>query len=179
MFKHFYRQRVSVWCNWLCCVVYFQMTFNSLKVSELCEVFWLRHTIQISLLKFLLQYQITSAKILPSEQSYFFSLFKKYFTEQYLTAFYFQSLNRMLDSFKHSTVSHVLGFQFNPLRTELNPICNQGNLGSWQNVYTQLWDRITFCIHSVLKHCATNRKNRLSVLSNMGPYIYNATSLVV
>jgi hypothetical protein len=25
-----------------------------------------------------------------------------------------------------------------PLATELNPICNYGNFGSWQSVYTQL-----------------------------------------
>src|SRR5215510_10264766 len=30
-----------------------------------------------------------------------------------------------------------------------------------------------FCIDSVLKHCAANRKRRLSVLPNVGPYIYD------
>jgi hypothetical protein len=33
--------------------------------------------------------------------------------------------------------------------------------------------RITFCIDSVLKHCAANRKRRLSALPNVGPYIYD------
>jgi hypothetical protein len=32
---------------------------------------------------------------------------------------------------------------------------------------------ITFCIDSVLKHCAANRKRRLSALPNVGPYIYD------
>jgi hypothetical protein len=31
---------------------------------------------------------------------------------------------------------------------------------------------ITFCIDSVLKHCAANRKRRLSALPKVGPYIY-------
>jgi hypothetical protein len=31
---------------------------------------------------------------------------------------------------------------------------------------------MTFCIDSVLKHCAANRKGRLSELPNVGPYIY-------
>jgi hypothetical protein len=31
----------------------------------------------------------------------------------------------------------------------------------------------TFCIDSVLKHCAANRKRELSVLPNVGPYIYD------
>jgi hypothetical protein len=30
--------------------------------------------------------------------------------------------------------------------------------------------RITFCIDSVLKHCAANRNRRLSELPNIGPY---------
>jgi hypothetical protein len=29
-----------------------------------------------------------------------------------------------------------------------------------------------FCINSMLKHCAANRKRRLCVLPNVGPYIY-------
>jgi NAD(P)-dependent dehydrogenase (short-subunit alcohol dehydrogenase family) len=62
----------------------------------------------------------------------------------------------------------------NPQATELNPICNYGNLGSWQIVYTQLCHMITFCIDSVLKHFASNRKIRLSALTNVGPYIYDA-----
>jgi hypothetical protein len=33
--------------------------------------------------------------------------------------------------------------------------------------------RITFCIDSALKHCAANRKRRLSALPNVGPYIYD------
>jgi hypothetical protein len=34
---------------------------------------------------------------------------------------------------------HVSAEQhINPYATELNPICNWGNLGSWQSVYTQL-----------------------------------------
>jgi hypothetical protein len=32
---------------------------------------------------------------------------------------------------------------------------------------------ITFCIDSVLKHFAANRKRRLSALQNVGPYIYD------
>jgi hypothetical protein len=31
---------------------------------------------------------------------------------------------------------------------------------------------ITFCIGSVLKHCAANRKRRLSALPKVVPYIY-------
>jgi hypothetical protein len=31
----------------------------------------------------------------------------------------------------------------------------------------------TFCIDSVLKHCAANRKIRLSALPNLGPYTYD------
>jgi hypothetical protein len=31
--------------------------------------------------------------------------------------------------------------------------------------------RINFCIDSVLKHCAVNRKRRISALPNVGPYI--------
>ena len=30
-----------------------------------------------------------------------------------------------------------------------------------------------FCIDSVLKHCAANRKRRISALPNVGPYIYD------
>jgi hypothetical protein len=62
---------------------------------------------------------------------------------------------------------------FNPLATELNPICNYGNLGSWQSVYTQLWHRKTFCVYSMLKHCAANRKRRLSALPSLSPYKYD------
>jgi hypothetical protein len=36
---------------------------------------------------------------------------------------------------------------------------------------------ITFFIDSVLKHCAANRKRRLSALPNLGPYIYMYTTL--
>jgi hypothetical protein len=59
-----------------------------------------------------------------------------------------------------------------PQATELNPICNYGNLDSWQSVYTQLCNRKTFYTDSVLKHCAANRKRWLSALRNVGPYIY-------
>jgi hypothetical protein len=31
----------------------------------------------------------------------------------------------------------------------------------------------TFCIDSMLKNCAANRKRRLSALPNVGPYIYD------
>jgi hypothetical protein len=33
--------------------------------------------------------------------------------------------------------------------------------------------RITFCIDSALKHCAANRKRRLTALAGVGPYIYD------
>jgi hypothetical protein len=33
--------------------------------------------------------------------------------------------------------------------------------------------RITFCTDSVLKHCAANRKRRLSALPNVGAHIYD------
>jgi hypothetical protein len=33
--------------------------------------------------------------------------------------------------------------------------------------------RITFCIDSVLKHSAVNKKRRLSALPNVGPYMYD------
>jgi hypothetical protein len=39
-----------------------------------------------------------------------------------------------------------------------------------QSVYTQLLHRKTFCIDSVLKHCAANRKRQLSAFPNVGPY---------
>jgi hypothetical protein len=31
----------------------------------------------------------------------------------------------------------------------------------------------TFCIDSMFKHCAANRKRRLSALPKVGPYIYD------
>jgi hypothetical protein len=40
-------------------------------------------------------------------------------------------------------------------------------------VFTHNCDSITFCIDSVLKHCAANRKRRFSALPNVGPYIYD------
>jgi hypothetical protein len=49
----------------------------------------------------------------------------------------------------------------------------KSHLGSWQSVYTQLCHRMTFCIVSLLKHCAANRKRRFSALPNVGPYIYD------
>jgi hypothetical protein len=41
------------------------------------------------------------------------------------------------------------------------------------SVYTQLCHKITFCVDSMLKHCAANRKRRLSALPNVGPNIYD------
>jgi hypothetical protein len=78
---------------------------------------------------------------------------------------------RMLGCSQHASVRQWP--YFIPQRTELNPICNWGNRGSSQSVYTQLWHRITFCIDSVLKHCAANRKRLLSALPNPSPYIHD------
>jgi hypothetical protein len=58
----------------------------------------------------------------------------------------------------------------------VNPICNKGNLGSWRSVYTQLCHKVIFCIDSVLKRCATNRKKQLSALPDVSPYIYDVKS---
>ena len=40
-------------------------------------------------------------------------------------------------------------------------------------VFTHNCDTGKFCIDSVLKHCASNRKRRLPALPNVGPYIYD------
>jgi hypothetical protein len=39
-------------------------------------------------------------------------------------------------------------------------------------VFTHNCDGKTFCIDSVFKHCAANRKRQLSALPNVGPDIY-------
>ena len=79
----------------------------------------------------------------------------------------------------------------NAERFPVSHLCVNTLPASWQSVYTQMWHRKPFCIESVLKHCAANRKRlfrrcqtlvhiytTLAFLALLGaPYIYDISSL--